>query len=262
MQRFLVFLWVLCVSGLCAGAQAAGAEQHGPMLLIDESRIPHVVIRWTRADGSATQLEADLPYTGPSERTALGENLEVFVGLGGTRLEKGVGYAGGAIVRVGVAKTDRNLLMFTDIANGSEVVIELTNIVFNQPVTPNRETIIQRLEYKVDDVVACGLTIDQTEMFNIVSKDDNMGGTILAEQVRFSCLGGGDPNGGEAAIRVEEDGSISLRVVMPYRLLRHKGDPWALEVPGTFFEPFSFDLEYEVLPLDIAEAEGIKVDRQ
>lgn len=231
------------------------------MLLIDESKLPHVVIRWTQADGTATQLEADLPYSGPTERTLLGTNLEVFVGLGGARLEKGVGYAGGAIVRVGVAKVDRDLLMFADIANGSEVVIELTNITFNQPVTPNRETIVQRLEYKIDDVVACGLTIDQTEMFNIVSKDDTMGGTILAEQVRFACLDGSDPDGGEASVRVEENGSLSLRVVMPYRLLRHKGDPWALEVPGTFFEPFRFDLEYEVLPRDIAEAEGIEVPR-
>ncbi|VAX36299.1 hypothetical protein MNBD_PLANCTO03-552, partial [hydrothermal vent metagenome] len=90
MQRFSVFLWVLCVSGLCAGAWAAGAGQ--PMLLIDESKLPHVVIRWTQADGTATQLEADLPYSGPTERTLLGTNLEVFVGLGGARLEKGVGY--------------------------------------------------------------------------------------------------------------------------------------------------------------------------
>ncbi len=261
MKQVLPYFWVLCTVWLSTGVLASHEEQHGPILMIDDSRQPHVLVRWVRADGTESLLEADLPYTSPQVRKTLGENIEVFVALGGARLEKGVGYAGGAIVRVGLYKVDRDLLMFEDIANGSEVVIELTNVVFNQPATPNYETIVQRLEYKVSDVVACGLTINQTEMFNIVSADDNMGGTILPEQVRYSSLGNSDGDDGRAAVVVEEDGSISLRVVMPYRLLRHKGDPWALEVPGTFFEPFHFDLEYEVLPRDIAEAEGIEVPR-
>ncbi|MFG0259690.1 MAG: hypothetical protein ACF8LK_04980, partial [Phycisphaerales bacterium JB041] len=56
-----------------------------------------------------------------------------------------------------------------------------------------------------------------------------------------------------------DDGSVSMDLVLPYRLLRHKGDPWALEVPGTFFEPFHFDVEFQVLPRDVAELEGVEV---
>lgn len=251
---------VFCVAGLGTAPAATCAESGGPILLADDTKLPHVRVRWVRADGTETLLEADLPYTSPDGRVRLGENLEAFVALGGSRLEKGAGYPGGAIVRVGLYKADRDLLMFEDIANGGELVIELTNVVFNQPAVPDPETLVQRLEYKADDILACGLTINQTEMFNVHSDDDNMGGTILPEQARFSCLGGADENGGEAAVTLEGDGSIALRAVVPYRLLRHKGDPWALEVPGTFFEPFHFDLEYEVLPWDMAEAEGLTLE--
>lgn len=269
MKQLFSLCCVFCVAWLCSGAGIGAEEAQGPILLVDDSKHPHVVLRWTRADGSETLLEADLPYTSPDERTPLGENLEVFVALGGARLTKGVGRAGGAIVRVGFFKTDRDALMLEDIANGSSFVIELTGVVFNQAVTPDNETIVQRLEYKPSDIIACGLTINQAEMFNVVSEDDDMGGRILSEQVRHSCMGGGAEDGdesgdaaeGEAGVRVEEDGSLSLRVVVPYRLLRHKGDPWAMEVPGTFFEPFHFDFEYEVLPRDVAEAEGISVPR-
>lgn len=236
---------------------AYGSGGQGPILLADDTKRPHVTVSWTRADGEVTRLDLDLPLTSPDERAVLGENLETFVALGGSRLEKGAGHPDGAIVRVGVYKSDRDLLMFDDIAHGSDVVIELANVAFNQPVAADPETLVQRLRYKAEDILACGLTINQTEMFNVVSEDDNMGGAIRSEQVRYSCLGGGDANGGEARVWVADDGTVSLRAVVPYRLLRHKGDPWALEVPGSFFEPFQFDLEFEVLPRDIAEAEGI-----
>ncbi len=265
MKQLFVFLCVVSVTWACTGVAAA----QGAILQVADSKHPHVVLRWTQADGTEIVLEADLPYTSQDERTPLGENLEVFVALGGSRLTKGVGSAGGAIVRVGFYKVDRDEPMFEDIANGSAFVIELTGVAFNQAVTPDNETIVQRLEYKPSDIIACGLTINQAEMFNVVSDDDNMGGTILAEQVRHSCMGGGDEDRdedgdtaeGEGGVLVEADGSLSLRVVVPYRLLRHKGDPWAMEVPGTFFEPFHFDFEYEVLPRDVAEAEGISVPR-
>ncbi len=236
---------------------ASGSLGHDPILLADDTKQPHVSVSWTRSDGEVTRFDLDLPLTSPDERAALGDNLETFVALGGSRLEKGAGHPSGAIVRVGIYKTDRDLLMFDDIAHASDVVIELTNVAFNQEVAADPDTLVQRLRYKADDILACGLTINQTEMFNVVSEDDNMGGTILTEQVRYSCLGGGDANGGEARVWVADDGTVSMRAVVPYRLLRHKGDPWALEVPGSFFEPFQFDLEFEVLPREIAEAEGI-----
>lgn len=244
---------------LAAWAMLPGLA-HGPLLLADDTRMPRVKISWTRSDGSQALLEATLPYASPEERVSLGENIEVFAGLGGARLEKGAGHPDGAIVRLGLFKHDPDLLFFPDIANDSSIAIDLTNIAFNQPAWPEIDTLVQRLQYKADEVEACGLTVDQTEMFNVASLDDTMGGAILPSQVRFACLDGSEAGEARVSLTVEADGSISMHAEIPYALLRHKGDPWSLVVPGTFFEPFHFDLEYEVLPQAIAEAEGVKLD--
>lgn len=265
-ERILVKWVVLLVTIGLASAVEAGS---GPLLLADGTSVPRVSIAWTQGDGSQVEYSLDVPLTSTSDRTVLGRNLEVFAALGGSRLERGAGHPDGAIVRVGLFKTDRDLMFFDDIANGSSVEIELRNVRFNQDVTPDAATLLQRLRYRVDDVEACGLTIDQTEMFNLASDHDDMGGSILPSQTRYSSLViESAASDGEAAqqdgaarswVWVEDDGSVSMDLVLPYRLLRHKGDPWALEVPGTFFEPFHFDVEFQVLPRDIAELEGVEM---
>lgn len=250
---------------VCAAATGAGAAAvaSGPILLADETAVPRVRLAWMEGDGTRVEYNLDLEWTSQEDRTVLGRNLEAFVALGGSRLEHGAGHPKGAIVRVGFFKTDRELLMFEDIANGSSVEVQLRNVKFNQPVTPDVSTLLQRLRYRVDDVVACGLTINQTEMFNMVSGSDDMGGSILPEQIRYRSLDstgtGAQTGGARAAVWLEEDGTISMDAEIPYGLFRHKGDPWALEVPGTFFEPFHFDIEFEVLPRAVAEGEGIAI---
>lgn len=244
---------------LVASAAPFGGPTPPSLLLADDSRVPHVRVSWTRSDGSNARFEADLPYASPDQARPLGENVLGFVGLGGARLEKGAGHAAGAIVRVGLFKANRERLFFDDIAYGSSVVIELTNVAFNQAVLPDPSTLVHRLEYKAEDVEACGLTVDEAEMYNIASPDDDMGGALLPKQVRFASLDGSDPGDATIQLAVAHGGAISMRAVLPYRLLRHKGDPWGLEVPGTFFEPFHFDLEFEVLPERIAQAEGVRL---
>jgi len=260
-----MWVWMGVASGSLSDVVRAGPMvlESGPILLADDTAVPHVRLSWMQGDGTRVEYELDLEWTSQADRTVLGRNLEVFVALGGARLERGAGHPDGAIVRVGLFKTDRELLFFEDIAYGSSVEIELRNVVFNQTVTPESATLLQRLRYKVDDVLACGLTINQTEMFNLASSTDDMGGSILPEQVRYESLdstGNGERTGGaRAAVWLEEDGSVSMDAVLPYGLFRHKGDPWALEVPGTFFEPFHFDIEFEVLPREVAESEGIAI---
>ncbi|MEM9372590.1 MAG: hypothetical protein AAGA55_03020, partial [Planctomycetota bacterium] len=48
---------------------------------------------------------------------------------------------------------------------------------------------------------------------------------------------------------VDEDGLVTLSVELPYGMLRHLQDPWASELPGTFFEPIRLHAEVEVLPV-------------
>jgi hypothetical protein len=248
--------WLAAVTAAALAGVGAGGQ--GPILLADDTVIPRATVEWQRADGQRVRLHASLPYASPDERTTLGANLEAYVALGGARLERGAGHPDGAIVRLGIWKVDRERWLFEEIAHGSTVVLELRNVRFNQDVTPDNSTLHHRMKYKVDDVLACGLTIDQTEMFNTVSATDDMGGKILPTQLRHASLTGQSPEAGRAVAWVEPDGTVSIRAELPYRLFRHKGDPWALEVPGTFFEPYEFDIEVEVLPRDIAAAEGVE----
>ncbi|MBZ0170886.1 MAG: hypothetical protein K8E66_00755, partial [Phycisphaerales bacterium] len=197
-RAHLVFVLVAALAALAHPALMQPALGQGGLLLADDTRTPRMEVSWTRADGTEVSLGAPMPYTSPEERSELGENLEGFIALGGSRLEKGAGHPRGAIVRLGLFKADRDLLMFEDIANGSQVSLRLRGVRFNQDVVPDTDTLLQRLRYKAEDVLACGLTINQTEMFNVVSDDDDMGGTILPEQVRFRCLGGGAPGLGDA----------------------------------------------------------------
>lgn len=245
------------LAALIVGSGSGIAE--GPILLADDAHTPHIRVAWTRSDGTESSFEADLPYRSPEERSPIGGNLEAYVALGGVRLEKGAGHPDGAILSVGLHKLEMGRLFFEDIANGSTIRLEVSNVVFNQAVVPDVSTVVQRMEYEVDDVVACGLTIDQTEMFNVASPDDDMGGMILPQQVRFGSLRLEESGG--VVLRVEDDGSVTMRAEIPYGLLRHKGDPWMLEVPGTFFEPIEMHLECEVLPADIAAAEGISLPK-
>ncbi len=252
---------VLARSRACRVLAAGGGTHHSsaPILLADETSTPHLHISWPCQDGSTTTYDVDLPYTNPEERTWLGGNLEAYVALGGTRLEKGAGRAGDAILRVGFQKRSNYPMMFAHIANGAMISLTLTNTRFNQPVYPDPMTILQRMEYTVDDIVACGITIDETEMFNMVSPTETMNGSILPTQVRHSCLDNDPPEDGMVSVRVDPDdpAMVSMQAKLPYRLLRHMNDPWGMTVPGTFFEPIQMHLEVEVLRMVDALAEGL-----
>jgi len=220
--------------------------------------MPHLRISWPCEDGSTTTYDSDLPYTSPDERTHLGGNLDAFVALGGTRLEKGAGRPQGAILRVGFQKVNNYPLMFARIANGASLSIELGSVRFNQPVFADPQTILQRMEYTVDDIVACGITIDESEMFNMVSDTDTMNGTILPTQVRHAKFDNNPPGDGLVRVTAAQDRTtVSMHADLPYSLLRHKNDPWGMTVPGTFFEPIQMHLEVEILPLAVAITEGL-----
>jgi hypothetical protein len=51
-----------------------------------------------------------------------------------------------------------------------------------------------------------------------------------------------------------EDGTHRVRVRIPYALFRHIRDPWERDEPGTFLEPMHFHVEFEALPVEVAQA--------
>ncbi|MCW5776695.1 MAG: hypothetical protein KIS87_09675 [Phycisphaeraceae bacterium] len=235
------------------------AGQASSVFMFDDARTPRLVVEWTTVMGEKTRLEADLPYAVPEDRLPIGHNLGVFVAAGGVRLEKGVGHPEGLILRMGLVKQDDKRPMFEGVAHNSEIVLELQNVAFTSPGVPRVESVIQRLQYRLDDVLACGLPSDQADMYNLASLTDDLAGAIPRSRGRFGALNGAQGALGRVEFASQPDGSITFRVRFAYRALRHQGDPWRLELPGTFFEPSQFHFEFEAVPVEVASLQfGLK----
>ncbi len=218
------------------------------MFLVDDERLPQLIVAWTTSEGRTVRYEAALPYAAPAERVPIGGNLLAFVAVGGTRLDKGVGHPDGIIIRVGLDKADEQRLMFLDIAHGSFIEVELRNLAFISSGLPRPDSLLQHLQYRTDDILACGLPTDQADMYNLASLTDNLGGSVPATRGRFGVLSGPPGADAESRLTVELDGSVTMRLRFAYRLLRHQSDPWRLELPGTFFEPSHLHVEFEAVP--------------
>lgn len=226
----------------------------GPLLLVDDSRLPQATIAWTQRTGKELALTMDRPYTAPEQRGDLGHNLECFIAMGGTRLDAGVGHPSGAIVRVGFYKTVNARPFFEQLADGSDIHIRLEGVYFNQPIAPRPETILQHIKYTTEDLAACGLGGESINLYNTASKTDTLAGKIVPDSARMGIVNSDQPGAAKVDVRVEADGSLSLDATFPYALLRHVKDPWLRTAPGSFQEPTHFHIEVEVLPEEVAKS--------
>ncbi len=234
------------------------------MFLVDDAKLPHVALSWpTRSDGGAKEiaLECDRAYRSPNEREFLARNLECFVALGGTRLDRGAGHPAGAILRVGFYKKDRSKPMFDDIADNGLISVRVTNVNFTAVPSPIHESALQHIKFLPDDLADCGLGGESVDQFNTVSATDDLYGKVTPNNGRMGALdvalseAGKDGKGSIETI-VEADGSVTFSAKFPYGLLRHVKDPWKRSLPGTFTEPQHFHIEIEVLPKEVADAEA------
>src|SRR6185295_4914778 len=106
------------------GAIATGGGVHAadpPLLLADTSRWPRVTVEWETTDGKTVKLEGERGYKSPADKSPLGKNVDCYVALGGTRLDKGCGDPHGAILRVGLYKSDTKQLFFDGIREGGQI---------------------------------------------------------------------------------------------------------------------------------------------
>src|SRR5262245_10679289 len=115
------------------GARVA-CSQEPPLLLADTTRWPRVTVAWEPEEGKQVKLGGERGYKSPADKAPLGKNIECYVALGGTRLDKGCGDPHGAILRVGLYKVDPNQLFFEGIKEGGWVTITLDRVYMNQPV--------------------------------------------------------------------------------------------------------------------------------
>lgn len=242
---------VAAVAGLAAFTSAC----QDPMFLVDDSKqLPHVVISWPTRDGDQVKLVCDRPYRSPNEREFLDRNLECFVALGGTRLDRGIGHPRGAILRVGFYKKDTTKPMFDDIADGAMIDVTLSKVFFTDAPAPRLQTALQHVKFMAADLVSCGLGGEAVDQFNTVSLTDTLYGKITPSNGRMGGLDG-EAGHGKIDFTVEPDGSVTLHAKLPYGQLRHVKDPWKRSAPGTFTEPQHFHVEVEVLPKKVADDE-------
>jgi hypothetical protein len=243
---------ILAILGLMSAPASA------QLFLVDDTSRPKATIRWETKDGEKMSLASEVSYTDTNDRTSLGHNVELFVAVGGTRLEKGWGHPDGAIIRVGYYKADNFKPFFEDIKDGADVHVKLENVAFNQPARGRPRTILQHIKYTIEDVLSCGLTEDALDQYNTASPTETLGTVITTDNGRLGVLDGSRKRGGEASLVQEDDGTFTLTARIPYALFRHVRDPWLRTTPGTFFEPYHFHVEFEVVPerVPLGERDG------
>lgn len=241
---------------------ALAAAQNADPVVVDTREKPRIEVSWTVRDGTERTLKSpQLEYTGTDRMTPIGGNAEAFVAVGGARVEFGAGNPAGAVVRVGLSKIDVNRAIFPDPHPHSEVTIRLSGVHFISPAVPREDSVVQHMRYNQDDVSQCGLPPDAIDMFNLASRADDLNGKVTPDRGRFSAIGtseepaADDQKQGDVRFETDESGGLTMTIRFPYRLLRHKLDPWFLETPGTFFEPQQIFIEFEVVSPYVALTE-------
>lgn len=242
-----------------------GSEVSREPLWIEVDEHPTLSVSWIDSTGRTHEHSVKLPYTEAKERVRVDENLEVYVSVGGTRLSSGAGNPLGVVIRVGFYKADTYAPIFGSIDPAEPIKIELHGVRFKGDAVPLPESIMQHLSYAIDDIVACGLSKEYANMYNMASEVETLNHKAVGDRGRAGIIRTDirDFDGeevksrqaGTARIGIEPDGSVSLWASLPYQLLRHRGDPSKLDMPGTFFEPYYFHLEFEAVPADVAESE-------
>lgn len=227
MQSKLVwFIFVIClVSSLspastppAAPAERAESPDHrastSAMFLVDDSIRPNVRIAWPTRDGGERVLEGERPYESPVQKSPLGANIEVYVALGGTRLDRGQGQAEGLIVRVGFYKAQPNEAFFEDIApagpdGGPPIVrVSLGPIRFSRPACPAPGTMLQHVQFTLDELAACGIGGASRDQFNTADPRDTHTDRLTPADSRRGVLHVRVVGAGEAPVPPEIDASM------------------------------------------------------
>lgn len=261
MRREGLGVWWVLVLGLCAlgsFAQTGNEERDAPsarrgILVVDDSVEPEVVVRWSGA-GGPREARAHLPYTAPVGGEAIGgddENILAYVTVGGTRIETGAGHPNGLVLRVGLTKQENARPFFDDLAPGSFVEIELLGAKLSAPVKAHDGTGLMHLKYALGDLEACSIPGEARNQYLLSDPRDTLGGRVeRGVNATPGALGGAEGMGTiEVTVRGEDSDIVDMRVRVPYGLLRHLQDPWASDLPNTFFEPIHLHAEVEMLPV-------------
>jgi hypothetical protein len=234
------------------------------MLLADTAAEPTLELAWQTNSGWE-RCTATLGYTSAAVREPFCGNLDAFLTLGGTRLDKGAGDPTGLIVRVGFYKLDSDELLLPSIAAGGWVALRLDGLRFNQPVRVRTPSVLAHLKYGATALESCNAPRELADVYLSASERDKLAGKLVDDRaLRPAYLRVSDDRPrrptepgralpperltGRAHTRVAADGSVSLEVLFPYAAFRHVLGVYQDPAPGGFAEPDHFHVEVEVLP--------------
>ncbi|MBX3376470.1 MAG: hypothetical protein KF678_05645 [Phycisphaeraceae bacterium] len=238
--------WIAAIWAILLGAASARAQHD--ILLAEDLKIPRVTIAWPVRDGGVATFSGERRYQSSAQKRELAPNIDVYVGLGGTRLDRGKADRRGAVVQVGLYKQDPGKPFFRDIKEGAAITIRLDRVVMNRPAAPVPRTSLVHMRYMLEDLQTCGLGGEARNLILTADKQDPVLQTYNELSARPGSLDGSSPDAGRVETRVEQDGAISLSLTLPYALLRHTQDPYQRTTPGGFFEPNHFHFEIELMP--------------
>jgi hypothetical protein len=266
--RKTIFVWVtmgLIGVGLIATGptdkesnEPPAAKSFPSLLLVDETQHPSVEVSWV-VDGKRESFTTTLSYTAPSGGEPIGDednNVKCYIALGGTRIDTGAGHPKGAIIRLGITKIESSRGFFKGIDPGTDLEMSITGVRFNQPVKYHRGTGLMHLKYALGDLKACSLPGTARNQYLLSDPDDSLGGRvnpgINATPGALDGKDDGDTRHGEITVEIDEQDPtlVTMRIRVPYGLLRHLQDPWKSKLPGTFFEPIHMHAEAELIPID------------
>jgi hypothetical protein len=257
----------VCQPGQPAHPQPPAKIAGRSILLADTSHQPHVRIAWPTRDGKTVALEGDRAYKSQGDKTLLGKNIELYVALGGTRLERGKADPDGAVVRAGLYKEDTSKLFFENIAEGGEITITIGNLKMNQPAEAQARSGLIHMRYMLSDLAACGIDSSGRNLLITADPQDALKDSYGADSTRLGWLDGTDKPGedhGSVTVEAQPDGTSTVTFKLPYTLLRHIKDPYQRTTPGGFFEPQHFHVEVQFVPkaaADKAAGEGAPVQK-
>ncbi len=245
------------VSGAIAGGEVPSnadlpESALGPgLLLIDEDVHPSVKVSWV-AGGQEQAFTGTMPFTAPVGGEPIGKNIKCYVTMGGTRIETGAGHPKGAVIRLGVTKVDNARAFFAQIDPHTSIEFVVTGIKFNQPVKYHQGTGMMHLKYALGDLAACELPATARNQYLLSDPDDTLGGRVIAGENATPGALDGQENHGELVVEIDEHDPtmVSMRLRVPFGMLRHLQDPWKSDLPGTFFEPIHMHAEAELIPID------------
>lgn len=217
------------------------------LLLVETADQPVISLSWHSLSRGFVRYSQNLPYAVDADRVPVGDNVEAFAAVAGTRIVKSAGHPKGSMVKAGFYKLDSGKPWFEDIDTSKPITVTISGVRFNQPVQAPVDTSMLHTKYAQGDLESCGLPGSARECYSTGSPTENLNGKCKPGiDTRLGALS--DSGLGSAVSSIDSEGLVTVTASFPYRFLKNLQDPWASDLPGTFLEPVHFHFEFEAIP--------------